>query len=68
MVAGVEWWRENILAKNNSNLGVVVHYVVASGLVNPYLTNGFSHHYHLDDSTFSFRGVRSDFFKFYPMF
>ena len=28
---------------------------------NPYLTNGFSHHYHLDESTFIFRGVRSDF-------
>ena len=28
---------------------------------NPYLTNGFSHHYHLDKSTFIFRGVRSDF-------
>ena len=28
---------------------------------NPYLTNGFSHHYQLDESTFIFRGVRSDF-------
>ena len=30
-------------------------------LINLYLTNGFSHHYHLEESTFSFRGVRSDF-------
>ena len=28
----------------------------------PYLTNGFSHHNHLGESTFSFRGVMSDFF------
>ena len=27
-----------------------------------YLTNGFSHHYHLSKSTFIFRGVRSDFY------
>ena len=27
----------------------------------PYLMNGFSHHYHLGQSTFIFRGVRSDF-------
>ena len=29
---------------------------------NPYMTNGFSHHYHLEESTFVFRGVRSDFY------
>ena len=29
--------------------------------INPYLTNGFSHHYYLEESTFIFRGVRSDF-------
>ena len=28
----------------------------------PYLTNGFSHHYQLDESTFIFMGVRSDFY------
>ena len=34
--------------------------------VNPYMTNGFSHHYHLGESTLIFRGVRSDFeFLFY---
>ena len=27
-----------------------------------YLTNGFSHHYKLDGSTFTFRGVRSGFY------
>ena len=26
--------------------------------LNPYLTNGFSHHYQLGESTFIFRGVR----------
>ena len=30
-------------------------------IVNQYLTNGFSHHYQLGESTFNFRGVRSDF-------
>ena len=30
--------------------------------VNPYLTNGFSHHYKLDESTFIFRGVRNYFY------
>ena len=29
--------------------------------LNPYLTNGFSHRYHLGESTFIFRDVRSDF-------
>ena len=29
--------------------------------LNPYLTNGFSHYYHLGESTFIFRGIRSDF-------
>ena len=29
--------------------------------INPYLTNGFSHHYHLGESTFVSRSVRSDF-------
>ena len=28
---------------------------------NPYLTNGFSHHYQLGESTFIFRARRSDF-------
>ena len=30
-------------------------------IFNPYLTNGFSHHYQLDESTFIFRAVRSNF-------
>ena len=29
--------------------------------INPYLTNGFSHHYQFGESTFIFRAVRSDF-------
>ena len=32
-----------------------------TGHINPYLTNGFSHRYHLGQSTFILRGVRSDF-------
>ena len=31
------------------------------GKLYPYLTNGFSHHYQLEESTFIFRGVRSNF-------
>ena len=30
-------------------------------LYHDYLRNGFSHHYHLGESTFICRGVRSDF-------
>ena len=33
-----------------------------SSMINPYLTSGFSHHYHLEESTLIFRGVRSDFY------
>ena len=29
---------------------------------NTYSTNGFSHHYHLDESIFIFRGVQCDFY------
>ena len=29
---------------------------------NPYLTNGFSHRIQLGETTFIFRGVRSDFY------
>ena len=29
--------------------------------INPYLMNGFSHRYQLGESTFIFRGVRSEF-------
>ena len=37
------------------------HNVRQSVSINPYLTNGFSHHCQLGESTFIFRGVRSDF-------
>ena len=30
-------------------------------VLNPYLTNRFSHHYHLGESFFIMKGVRSDF-------
>ena len=29
---------------------------------NSYMTNGFSHHYNFDESTFIFRGVGSDYY------
>ena len=32
-------------------------------ILNPYLTNGFSHHYHLGESTISFRDVKSNFYS-----
>ena len=35
---------------------------------NPYLINGFSHIYQMDESTFIFRGVRSDFYFFISFF
>ena len=31
--------------------------------INPYLTSGFSHHYHLGESTFIFRSIRSEEMK-----
>ena len=36
--------------------------IMSEPVFNPYWTNGFSHHYHLGESTFIFRGVRSDFY------
>ena len=33
-------------------------------LINPLLTNGLSHPYHLDESTFIFRDIKSIFFSF----
>ena len=30
-------------------------------MINPLVTNGLSHPYHLDESTFIFRGIWSDF-------
>ena len=33
-------------------------------LLNPYMKNGFIHCYQLNESTFIFRGVRSDFVSF----
>ena len=39
----------------------LLHQFLIIAYVNPYLTNGFSHYYHLGESTFIFRGIRSDF-------
>ena len=38
------------------------------GSLTHYLTNGFAHHYHLDESIFIFRGVRNDFYFFISFF
>ena len=35
--------------------------VVRKYILNPYLTNGFSYYCHLGESTFIFRGIKSDF-------
>ena len=35
---------------------------------NPLVTNGLSHCYHLDESTFIFRGIRSNFSFFISFF
>ena len=40
---------------------VIVTTGMSNSNINPYLTNGFSHHCQLGESTFIFRGVRSDF-------
>ena len=44
-----------------ATIALSIHFP-SSFYINPYLTNGFSHHYQLGESTFIFRGVRSDFY------
>ena len=41
---------------------IAMSYYIIRFSLNPYLTNGFSHYYQLGESTFTFRGVRSDFY------
>ena len=36
--------------------------------INPFMTNGFTHHYHLGKYTFIFRGIRSIFFLLFIQF
>ena len=36
--------------------------------INPHLPNGLSHHYHLDESTFNFRGIRNIFLFLFHFF
>ena len=52
----------------NNKWNGIVSCDVNAFMVNPYLTNGFSHHYQLDESTFIVRGVRSDFLFFISFF
>ena len=43
--------------------------IISSPTLNPLVTNGHSHPYHLDESTFIFRGIRSIlFFSFISFF
>ena len=55
--------RENIRQEANVTeaLNFYIHF-------NPYLTNGFSHHYQLGESNSIFKGVRSSFIFFYLIF
>ena len=46
----------------NANESFICLSVCHQNYFNPYLTNGFSHHYQLDEFTFIFRGVRSDYY------
>ena len=41
---------------------------MAQCVVNLFLMNGFSHLYHLGESTFIFRDIRSDFLNFIQFF
>ena len=50
-----------VLKPSNCEKCVQCSLVVALLFINPYLTNGFAHRYHLGESTFIFRGIRSDF-------
>ena len=59
--------------RNPSSRALEKHWPRHTGIqcilsVNPYLTNGFSHYYHLGESTFIFRGARSDFLFFIQFF
>ena len=45
---------------NRRHPGLEIEQLI-SMVFNPYFTNEFSHHYQLSESTFIFRGVRSDF-------
>ena len=47
------------IQKLTPSIGILGRYCI---LFNLYLTNGFSHRYQLDEPTFIFRGVRSDFY------
>ena len=64
----VEQWRphlEDIMMELTTNLPKTLVIICVNKvnvlLLNPYLTNGFSHHYYLGESTFIGRGIRSDF-------
>ena len=61
---GEPFQRKKKKAEPNSrfcNLYVAIYECESTGNVNPLVMNGFSHPYHLDLSTFTFRGIRSNF-------
>ena len=51
----------DMTAVNIVLLFVIVEVSLSISLINPYLTNGFSHHYQLGESTFIFGWRRCDF-------
>ena len=56
------FWSGNLfLIAPFPDLCLLVPFSISSQLLNPYSTNGFSHHYHLGESTFMSRGLRSNF-------
>ena len=58
--------RAKTVHKVSAHKLTVIHAVLWK--FNPFLTYGLSHHYHLDESTFIFRGTRSDFKFSYKFF
>ena len=54
-------FRLGLVIEDSCNITTLV-LSAAESQFNPYLTNGFSHHYHLDESTSVLGGVRFFFF------
>ena len=48
-----------LLSRTINHASMNQHY--SHDIINPYLTNGVSHHYHLSESTFIFRGIGGGF-------
>ena len=55
---------QNIIAQTDAYNVSIDRFII----VNPLVTNGLSHTYHLDESIFIFRGFMSFFFVFFFIF